>query len=116
MKNVRLYTRIVTVILCALALIHLVLTSFFYKEVLFRTNVLWILDSAIFVFLLSLGYLKYLGGQRTFPASSKQFMIMVIVGLLIYIGVTTRSHRRQVEAISQVMTKSGINHASDNSQ
>jgi len=116
MKNLRLYTRIVTAILFALALIHLVLTVFFYKEVLFRTNVLLILDSVIFAFLLTLGYLKYLGGQRTFPMSSKQFMILIIVGLSIYIGVTTRSHRRQVNAISQLATKSTVNQTQDNSQ
>jgi len=106
MKTIKQLKSLFTWLLIVLAGAHLILSFFFYKEVMFRTNLPVTLDFAIIITLLILGYIKYRSGDALpRKVSVTSFLTMTVVALLTFILITRNAHKRQVEALTNLIIK-----------
>lgn len=103
MENSKTYKRFTIAIIVALLSARISLSLFFYKEVMFRSSLPLVLDGMVVVFLLVFGYIKYRNGEKVLKFSLVQFLVLIVAGLLIYLVLTTKTHRRQVDALTRLI-------------
>lgn len=106
MKTLKLLKKLVTGLIIMLMSTHFILSFFFYKKIMFRTELPLTLDLAVIGALLVLGYIKYrLGDTLPRGVNLTSILAFTIVALLVFILMTRNVHRRQVEALTKLIIR-----------
>jgi uncharacterized membrane protein YkvI len=78
---------------------------FFHKQVFSQTHISIVFDGLIILTCLVIVLLRAKNKESLIKVNTNIMFMLVIAGLLAYIFLTTRSHRKQVDALGKLLSQ-----------